>query len=560
MDRLVCVLSLFYPSFQFFSLSKQSPSIYTNPRSQFNIIPYSKPLSLTVKMDQTLASLSTKLASTVGGLMIIWSMFRQFLPYELKHHFLNLTMKLQAYISPYDTFIIEEYTGERMSKHELYTASKAFLSDHCSKKARTCRIELGKDSDRFLVTVGDWMEVTDDFQGAKIWWHAHKHETNSNQSNSRIVDEERRYYQLTFHKRHREILEKDYLKHVLETGRSITIRNRQRRLFTNSPTMDWFSFKKSVWSHVPFQHPSTFKTLAMDPVKKQEIVDDLTEFRKGKEYYSRIGKAWKRGYLLYGPPGTGKSSMISAIANFMEYDIYDLELTTVKSNSDLRKLFIETTGKSIIVIEDIDCSLDLTGRRKDKKKENDQEENGEKKKVSRSEEDPESTKVTLSGLLNFIDGLWSACGEERILIFTTNHVEKLDPALIRTGRMDKHIEMSYCDFESFKVLAMNYLDIYNHSLFGEIEGFLEEVEITPADVAEHLMCVSSAKKDVDACLKKLIRVLEAKREEMESKETNSSLENGSVQNVNNIENGNNVENGNVAKANNLENGNVENGI
>lgn len=52
-------------------------------------------------------------------------------------------------------------------------------------------------------------------------------------------------------------------------------------------------------------HPASFNTLAMDPAKKQEIIDDLITFTKAKDYYAKIGKAWKRGYLLYGPPGTG---------------------------------------------------------------------------------------------------------------------------------------------------------------------------------------------------------------------------------------------------------------
>ncbi|KAI3849094.1 hypothetical protein MKW98_029019, partial [Papaver atlanticum] len=50
--------------------------------------------------------------------------------------------------------------------------------------------------------------------------------------------------------------------------------------------------------------------------------------------------------------------------------------------------------------------------------------------------------MTISGLLNLIDGLWSSCGDERIIIFTTNHKEK--PSLLRPGRMDMHIHMSYC--------------------------------------------------------------------------------------------------------------------
>lgn len=232
--------------------------------------------------------------------------------------------------------------------------------------------------------------------------------------------------------------------------------------------------------------------------------------------------AWKRGYLLYGPPGTGKSTMISAMANLLDYDIYDLELTTVKDNSELRKLLIETTGKSIIVIEDIDCSLDLTGqRKKTKEKDDDDQSDKEKDPVSKKKKEAEEerksdSKVTLSGLLNFIDGLWSACGGERIIVFTTNYVDKLDPALIRRGRMDKHIELSYCCFEAFKVLAKNYLELESHEMFGKIEELLGETKMTPADVAENLMPMSD-EEDEEDCLKRLIEGLETAKEEARKK-------------------------------------------
>ena len=106
----------------------------------------------------------------------------------------------------------------------------------------------------------------------------------------------------------------------------------------------------------------------MDPKKKQEIIDDLVKFGNGKAYYQKVGKAQKRGYLLYGAPGTWKSTMIASMANFMEYDVYDLELKSVKDNTEQKKLLIEISNKSIIVIEDIDCSLDLTGQRRKKKR------------------------------------------------------------------------------------------------------------------------------------------------------------------------------------------------
>ncbi|KMZ63372.1 hypothetical protein ZOSMA_410G00110 [Zostera marina] len=189
-------------------------------------------------------------------------------------------------------------------------------------------------------------------------------------------------------------------------------------------------------------------------------------------------------------------------------ETFNLKEYISKMNSMLRKLLIATEGKSIIVIEDIDCSLDVTGKRKKAKKKKSKEEE-EKDEIKGKKKDDNDSKVTLSGLLNFIDGLWSACGGERLIIFTTNHVKKLDPALIRRGRMDKHIELSYCGFEAFKVLAYNYLDIKQHPLFVEVENLMVEVKITPADVAENLIPKHRLGEEEDAtiCLENLIQTL-----------------------------------------------------
>ncbi|KAA8531912.1 hypothetical protein F0562_006371 [Nyssa sinensis] len=95
---------------------------------------------------------------------------------------------------------------------------------------------------------------------------------------------------------------------------------------------------------------------------------------------------------------------------------------------------------------------------------------------------------TLSGPLNFMDGLWYSCGDEKIIVFTTNYKDRIDPALLRPGRMDMHILMSYCTTQGFKLLAPNYLDIRgHHKLFGEIEGLIDIVKATPAEVAEELI-------------------------------------------------------------------------
>ena len=86
------------------------------------------------------------------------------------------------------------------------------------------------------------------------------------------------------------------------------------------------------------------------------LKDDLDKFINRKECYKKVGKAWKQGYLLYGPPGTGKSSMIATMANYLKFDIYDLDLSSIRSDLALRRIFLSTSNRSIMVIEDIDCA------------------------------------------------------------------------------------------------------------------------------------------------------------------------------------------------------------
>ncbi|CAB4318081.1 unnamed protein product [Prunus armeniaca] len=130
---------------------------------------------------------------------------------------------------------------------------------------------------------------------------------------------------------------------------------------------------------------------------------------------------------------------------------------------------------------------------------------------------------TLSDLLNFIDGLWSGFGDERFIVFTTNHKDRLDPALLRSGRMDVHIHLSYCTTSGFGILASNYLGIHGggnnpHPLCGEIEGLIESAEVTPAEVAEELM----KSDDADGALQGLVNFL--KRKKVESNKTEDEIE------------------------------------
>ncbi|XP_013596605.1 PREDICTED: ATP-dependent zinc metalloprotease FtsH-like [Brassica oleracea var. oleracea] len=452
--------------------------------------------------------------STMTSLMFFWAIYKQFFPYQLRVLIEKYVYKLMGWVSTSVHIKFNEYTG--LKKSEAYNSIRNYLSSKSTSRAKRLKANEKRGSKSLVLSLDDHEAVEDVFNGVNVKWcsHVSKREEHSNASSG---SEERRYFTLSFHMKHREMIIESYLDHVLREGRKIEFKNRERKLYTNNKSHGW-SFKEGKWCSVRFHHPATFETLAMDPEKKEGIKKELVKFSKGKDYYKKVGKPWKRGYLLFGPPGTGKSTMISAMANFLEYDVYDLELTTVKDNSDLKRLLLDTKRKSIIVIEDIDCSLGVTGQKRKKEEEEDQEEEdeeGKKKKASEKAfyEERERSRVTLSGLLNAIDGLWSACSDEKIMVFTTNFVENLDPALIRRGRMDNHIEMGYCRFEAFKVLAKNYLEVETHELYGEIERLVEEIDMSPADVAENLM-PKSDEEDAEVCLMRLVKSLEEERENL----------------------------------------------
>lgn len=386
-----------------------------------------------------------------------------------------------------------------MNTNELYNAVQLYLSSSASVTGTRVSLTRGLNSSAITYGLSNNDRLVDVYEGAAVVWEHVVTQRQSQTFSWRPLPEERRGFTLKVNKKDKSVILESYLDYIIEKANEIRRKNQDRLLYTNSRGGSLDS-RGHPWESVPFKHPSTFDTLAMDPVKKAEIMSDLRDFADGQAFYQTTGRAWKRGYLLYGPPGTGKSSMIAAMANHLGYDIYDLELTEVHTNSELRKLLMKTSSKSIIVIEDIDCSINLTNRKKSNKSV------GVAKNSSMPNQyntpaggpgpgsmdgDEGGNSITLSGLLNFTDGLWSCCGSERIFVFTTNHIERLDPALLRSGRMDMHIFMSYCSFSSLKILLKNYLGYEDGDIEKEIVEQLEEVidkaKMTPADISEVLI-------------------------------------------------------------------------
>ncbi|XVE85283.1 hypothetical protein DITRI_Ditri17bG0079300 [Diplodiscus trichospermus] len=434
----------------------------------------------------TASVLSTYTTFTASAMLVrsvlseVQAITSQLIPKQLQTILLSKLASLCPNSSPQMTLLIGEYDG--YSINELYEASQIYLQTKIATSMERLKVSKAPRDKNISVTINKGEEVIDMFEGIQLKWEMTclKKENHQGKVEERVIE-------LSFHNKFMEKVLNSYLPYVMERSKVIKEENKVVKLFSLG---NFCGDNDGAWGSTNLEHPATFDKLAMDPKLKKDLIDDMDRFVRRRDFYKRVGKAWKRGYLLYGPPGTGKSSLIAAMANYLKFDVYDLELTSLYGNSDLRRLLVSTRNRSILVIEDIDCSIELQDR---------------VARPGRYEEDEQgNNQVTSSGLLNFIDGLWSSCGDERIIVFTTNHKDKLDPALLRPGRMDMHIHMSYCSPSGFRTLASNYLCITSHNLFSEIDELLMEVEVTPAEVAEELMKSENA----DIALGRLIKFLQ----------------------------------------------------
>ncbi|CAN1814044.1 Protein HYPER-SENSITIVITY-RELATED 4, partial [Linum perenne] len=404
---------------------------------------------------KTVLSTAASVAATV---MLARTIAQDFIPDELHHFVISNLRKFFTRFSSELTMVVDEYNG--IESNQIYAAAEIYLAGKVNSSTQRLNVSQLEKETQIQVRMESEEEVTDEFHGVKFRWVlvSTRTESTSGQRRQDTFLTKQRSFFVSFLKKHKSMALELYFPYIVREAKSLNRASKSLKISTIKPE-NLYGNMSEVWGGVNLDHPATFDTLAMDAEMKNMVLKDLDRFLKRRDYYRKVGKAWKRGYLLYGPPGTGKSSLIAAMANYIHFDIYDLELTQLSGNSELRRLLIATPNRSILVVEDIDCTIDLQDRER----------------------------VTLSGLLNFIDGLWSSCGDERIIVFTTNHKEKLDPALLRPGRMDLHINLSYCTPCGFRILASNYLGIKEHELFGEIEEMMLGLKVTPAEVAEQLM-------------------------------------------------------------------------
>ena len=207
------------------------------------------------------------------------------------------------------------------------------------------------------------------------------------------------------------------------------------------------------WVFLEGAQKRTLESLNLPKTQVNDIIKDISQFTctETQEKYSNLSIPHSRTYMFYGPPGTGKTSLVKAIASEIDYNIGIVEFDCDMDDKSLKRAISRRPDNSIIVFEDIDCLFE-----------------------SRKKSDEQSTKVTFSGLLNTFDGV--VTHKNLIVIFTTNHLDILDPAFKR--RVDYFLKF---DFATKTQVKNMYTRFYPEQMnkFDEFYEVIQHIKITP---------------------------------------------------------------------------------
>ena len=237
----------------------------------------------------------------------------------------------------------------------------------------------------------------------------------------------------------------------------------------------------SGWEYLEGYVPRLLESVVLEPGEKEHLIEDVRQFRESRQRYQRLGIPYHRGYLLYGPPGTGKTSLVSALGAHFGMSIYVINLTGFTDRS-LMLAVNQVPSDSVLLFEDID-GMKASQSRKNTDSGSDQG----TVESSGKQESHLLLGVTLTGLLNVLDGFFAPTGV--LFIMTTNHREELDDALLRPGRIDYQLYMGnasdhqkvelYRRFfpESFEAEAKEFVEASRSAqTMAEFQGLLLALE------------------------------------------------------------------------------------
>jgi chaperone BCS1 len=276
--------------------------------------------------------------------------------------------------------------------------------------------------------------------------------------------------------------------------------------------------------------------------KKHDFIEYIDRFKKDpgvknkyEQDYEDAGVTFKAGILMYGPPGCGKSCTIRGILNRTGRHGILISWSKIKTSRELCSLFRRLTINDkeydlkdvCFIVEDFDANNDqvLKVRANDRLVYNNnikqldvvdskQFDNMDKdqlvNELTKTKNILELTKTALSSndeltldcVLNLLDGIVEL--HNAMFIFTTNHLENIDPAFLRPGRIDYIIELKKATVRTIREMVeyrfRSYgINMNNYDLFFDK---MRDYAISPAEIQN--ICFKHSAEKIEECLSELI--------------------------------------------------------
>lgn len=231
--------------------------------------------------------------------------------------------------------------------------------------------------------------------------------------------------------------------------------------------------------------PRDSESVILDAEYAELLLADARKFLSNSSWYHDMGIPYRRGYLLHGPPGCGKTSFALVLASELKLNICILNLSDQNMDDNaIAETLRSAPSKAIILLEDVDSVF-----------------------LQRSNSDAgcRSSSISFSGLLNAIDGV--AAQEGRIFLMTTNHLERLDPALIRPGRCDIKVEVKKASKHQLEKMFLRFFpnDAEKAILF---KSKLPADEFSMAEIQGHMLEYGHS---ADSCVEYCSKLLDRKK-------------------------------------------------
>ncbi|GHV02627.1 hypothetical protein FACS189485_03590 [Spirochaetia bacterium] len=227
-----------------------------------------------------------------------------------------------------------------------------------------------------------------------------------------------------------------------------------------------YTFKQDekYWKECSRIDKRSFDTIFMDHAETSKILESIAHFYNNKTWYLNRGIPYQFGILLYGPPGTGKSSLIKAIAAYFNKNLCVLNAGDLQNFANAAA---DLPNNCIFTIEDIDSNKIVQPRENSTAAKTDIESEPQTLRISGPFMKGQTgfSTINLADILNAIDSITAPAG--RVLILTTNHPEKLDPALLRPGRIDLRVNVGYVTKAAF----ISFIDVFDNSNLAAFYGF-----------------------------------------------------------------------------------------